>query len=197
MERHDTSPRLDWWRNFLLHNAFVPGLFRFINIGFTSATLAIAIRLYVVLKQQAAADSVGSSPLVAIIFGPPTLLHVGWQIYLEYFGKPIGLWAVRNKLLYSLVDLVFICMWSAELSLSFDNYLTSSLVCVADINPFAGLETQSPLTDPAKKPIICRLQGTLIGLVFVSLIAYVIVLVLSLFRIFVRVSGPRTKGTYA
>lgn len=222
------EPAFSWWRNFLLHNPFVPLLFRLLNIAFTTATMAVAICLHNLLNRESAADSVGSSPLVAIIYAPPTLVHVGFQIYLEYFGKPIGLWGVKSKLYYTLVDLIFICMWSSELSLTFDNYLTSSLVCDASINPFAGNTSspdyqvravlrhpdalltsplQSPLQDPGTKPNICRLQGALIGLVFVSLLAYLIVLTVraaarrvpmrplltlqvqvSLFRIFVRVS---------
>jgi hypothetical protein len=177
----------------------VPLLFRLLNIAFTTATMAVAICLHNVLNRESAADSVGSSPLVAIIYAPPTLMHVGFQIYLEYFGKPIGLWSVKSKLYYTLVDLIFICMWSSELSLTFDNYLTSSLVCDAAINPFAsnanapdyqvravlrqlnlcGMLTfplQSPLQNPTTKPNICRLQGALIGLVFVSLLAYLVVL---------------------
>jgi hypothetical protein len=193
------EPPFSWWRNFLLHNPFVPLLFRLLNIAFTTATMAVAICLHNVLNRESAADSVGSSPLVAIIYAPPTLMHVGFQIYLEYFGKPIGLWSVKSKLYYTLVDLIFICMWSSELSLTFDNYLTSSLVCDAAINPFAsnanapdyqvravlrqlnlcGMLTfplQSPLQNPTTKPNICRLQGALIGLVFVSLLAYLVVL---------------------
>ncbi|TKY91000.1 hypothetical protein EX895_000999 [Sporisorium graminicola] len=182
------------WKHFLIHNPFVPLLFRTINIAFTSATLAVAIRLLVILRQEDANDAVGASPLVAIIYAPLSLLHVGFQIWLEYFGRPIGLWTVQSKLSYTVVELVFICLWSSELSLTFDNYFTSTLVCVNYGSPYVGpreppSNRPSPLNDPSRKPYICRLQGSLIGLVFVSLLAYLIVLTVSLFRIFVRVTG--------
>lgn len=182
------------WKNFLIHNPFVPLLFRLINLAFTSATLAIAIKLLIILRQEDANDAVGASPLVAIIFAPLSLLHVGFQIWLEYFGRPIGLWTVQSKLSYTVVELVFICLWSSELSLTFDNYFTSTLICVNYGSPYVGpRETPSnrvsPLINPSRKPYICRLQGSLIGLVFVSLLAYLIVLTVSLFRIFVRVTG--------
>lgn len=93
--------RLEWWRNFLLHNPFVPLLFRFINLAFTTVTLAIAIRIHLLLKAQNATDAVGSSPVLAIVFAPLTLVHVAVQIYMEYFGRPIGLWGVRSKLVSS------------------------------------------------------------------------------------------------
>lgn len=190
-----------WWRYFLLHNAFVPLLFRLLNIAFTTSTLAIAIRLYRLLRQEGAEDSVGSSPVVAIIFSPLTLTHVAVQIYIEYFSRPIGLWRVGNKLFYTLIEvcsmryvhgirlilaqLIFICLWSAELSLSFDNYFTSTLVCTTFNSPYAnphdksGIVGPQRLNDPAKKPAICRLQGALIGLCFTSLLAYVIVFAVS------------------
>ncbi|PWY97322.1 hypothetical protein BCV70DRAFT_202977 [Testicularia cyperi] len=184
------------WKNFLIHNPFVPLLFRVINIAFTSATLAVAIEILIALRQEDANDAVGASPLVAIIFAPLSLVHVGFQIWLEYFGRPIGLWTVQSKLSYTVVELVFICLWSAELSLTFDNYFTSTLICVAYGSPYVGPRERpsdqlSPLQNPSRQPYLCRLQGTLIGLVFVSLLAYVIVLTVSLFRIFVRVTGGR------
>lgn len=183
---------MGWWRHFLLHNAFVPLLFRIINVAFTTCTLAIAIKLYRTLKDEGAEDSVGSSPIVAIIFSPLTLVHVGVQIYLEYFSHPIGLWRVGSKLFYTMTEVIFICLWSAELSLSFDNYFTSTLVCTPFNSPYANDSNpvfgEQRLNDPAKKPYICRMQGALIGLVFTSLLAYVIVFSVSLFRIFVRVS---------
>lgn len=182
------------WKHFLIHNPFVPLLFRTINIAFTSATLAVAIELLVILRQEDANDAVGASPLVAIIFAPLSLLHVGFQIWLEYFGRPIGLWTVQSKLSYTVVELVFICLWSSELSLTFDNYFTSTLICVNYGSPYVGpreppANRPNPLNNPSRKPYICRLQGSLIGLVFVSLLAYLIVLTVSLFRIFVRVTG--------
>ncbi|SJX60829.1 uncharacterized protein SRS1_12055 [Sporisorium reilianum f. sp. reilianum] len=182
------------WKHFLIHNPFVPLLFRTINIAFTSATLAVAIKLLAILRQEDANDAVGASPLVAIIFAPLSLLHVGFQIWVEYFGRPIGLWTVQSKLSYTVVELVFICLWSSELSLTFDNYFTSTLVCVNYGSPYVGpreppANRPSPLNNPSRKPYVCRLQGSLIGLVFVSLLAYLIVLTVSLFRIFVRVTG--------
>lgn len=95
---------IDWWKRFLLENPFVPLLFRFINIAFTTSTLAIAIRLRGILRDQGAEAAVGSSPLVAIIFSPLTLIHVGFQIWLEYFSRPICLWEVGSKLFYTLID---------------------------------------------------------------------------------------------
>ena len=99
-----TIVSVEWWKNFLIHNPFVPLLFRVINVAFTTATLAIAIKLHLLLKSEGAEAAVGSSPVVAIVFAPLTLLHVGIQIWLEYFSRPIGLWQVGSKLFYTLIE---------------------------------------------------------------------------------------------
>lgn len=87
-----------------MRNPFVPLLFRAINFSFTTATLAVAIVLWRILHEEGAADSVGASPLVGIIFAPLSLIHVGAQVWLEYFSRPIGLWAVKSKLSYQLIE---------------------------------------------------------------------------------------------
>lgn len=179
--------RWEWWKVFLMRNPFVPLLFRIINLSFTTATLAVAIRLWRVLHTEGAANSVGSSPLVGIVFAPLSLVHVGTQVWLDYFSRPIGLWAVKSKLSYQLVELVFIALWSALLSLTFDNLATSSLGCVYwyDAYPTCGTTGSPELTqlrDPAKKPTICALQKAFIGLTFVTLVAYVTVFIISIYR---------------
>ena len=186
---------LTWstWRLFLLHNPFVPLLFRFLNLCFTTCTLAVAIRIHLALKSENATNVVGASPVLAIVFAPLTLVHVLFQIYLEYFGRPIGLWKTASKLLGTLVEIIFVALWAAETALAFDNYFTSPLVCSPYNSPFSGprqsclnsADSQpvaGSISEDGEKPYICRLQGALIGLCFVSLLAYIIVLTVSWLR---------------
>ncbi|PWN19548.1 hypothetical protein BCV69DRAFT_294695 [Microstroma glucosiphilum] len=190
-----SGPRETWlrdkweqWQDFLMRNPFVPLLFRAINFSFTTATLAVAIRLYMILHSEGAADSVGASPVVAIIFAPLSLIHVASQVWLEYFSRPIGLWAVKSKLSYQLIELVFISLWSAELALTFDNYATSSLNCVGwySSSSSCSISNGSPLKTPSLKPTICSYQAAFIGLTFTTLVAYTSVFAVSLFRTVVR-----------
>ncbi|CAO1633695.1 unnamed protein product [Parajaminaea phylloscopi] len=177
---------------FLLHNVFAPLLLRIVNICFTTSTLAIAVRLWRVLHKQGAADAVGASPAMGIVIAPLSLVHVGAQVWLEYWGRPIGLWSVGSKLGYQLIELVFIVLWSAELALTFDNYATSSLGCVSWYSDFPDVTSATGetcpgfgaevLRDPSLQPVICRYQGVLIGLTFTTLVAYVLVFAVSLFR---------------
>jgi hypothetical protein len=188
-------------RLFVLSNTYVPLLFRFINISFTTAALALAIRIRRIELRNNVLGALGSSPTLVIIFAPPTLLHVMLAIYLEYFGRPLGLWRTSHKLAHTLVEVLFICAWSAALSLCFDNYFTSMIPCTSP----SAISWYSHLP-PATSPIpegqsseggwgnsLCDYQRALISLVLVGLLMYCINLVISLFRIFEKVKFRATS----
>ncbi|KAK7694870.1 hypothetical protein QCA50_002058 [Cerrena zonata] len=111
------------YRIFMLTNVYVPLLFRFVNIIFTIAALVMGTRIRALERQQGVMGAVGASPTLVIVFAPLTLIHVMVAIYMEYFGRPLGLWRTSAKLAHTLVEVVFICAWSAALALAFDNFL--------------------------------------------------------------------------
>ena len=120
----------DKFRSFFLQSAYFPLLFRGLNVGFTTATLAVCVRIRLLESKYNVLGISGAGAIIAIIFSPMTLTHVMVSIYLEYFyGRPIGIWGIRSKMAHTLLDLVFIIFWSAELSLIFDSYFTSLLSC--------------------------------------------------------------------
>lgn len=179
-----------WWKSFILRNAFVPLLARLINIMLISCTLAIGIVLRNQLRSIDRPRSVGQSPLLTIIFSPPSILHAFFQIWLEYMTRPIGLWGLSSKLWYTAIEIVFTCLWSALLALAFDNYFTSTIACQANASPFFPIIEQvlKSYGDVEDKGKICSLQITLICLCMVSVVVYVFVFMITLFRIFYRVS---------
>ncbi|KAG0708979.1 hypothetical protein DFH29DRAFT_979140 [Suillus ampliporus] len=181
------------FRAFILTNIYVPLLFRFINITFTTAALAVAIRIRITELRYGVMGIVGSSPTLVIIFAPLTLVHV----MLEYFGRPMGLWRTSGKLAHTLLEVCFICAWSAAFSLCFDNFFTSRIPCA----PVSSIAWYSELPRPAlTQPDLGRNEGgvgdtfcdyqlALICLVGVGLVTYCINLVISLFRIFEKVKS--------
>ncbi|KAF5337356.1 hypothetical protein D9611_003280 [Ephemerocybe angulata] len=179
-------------RSFILTNNYVPLLFRFINISFTTAALGMAIHIRQLELKTHTMGAVGSSPTVVIIFAPLTLVHVMMAIYLEYFGRPLGLWRTSAKLAHTLSEVLFICAWSASLSLCFDNFFTSLVPCAAPSSTSWYNELHRPdfnlpyLEGPAGRRI-CDSQLALICLVGVGLVAYCTNLVISLYRIFEKV----------
>lgn len=150
-----------WWYNFLLHNPFAPLFVRTMNLAIATSTLAVAIKERQSLRAEGVEDIVGVSPLLGIIFAPLTLAHIFFQVWLEYFGRPIGLWSVRSKLLGTSIEIIFVGMWSAEMALAWDNYYTT---------PNFDLPHE-------RRGYIRRLQCFLIGLSFISLFAYMITLI--------------------
>ncbi|KAL5631753.1 hypothetical protein ACGC1H_007305 [Rhizoctonia solani] len=199
------------WMNFLLYQVYVPLLFRLLNISLTSSTLALAVHMRKVELGLSILGSIGSSPTLVIIFGPPTLIHVLIAIYAEYFGKPLGLWQTSSKLFHTLAETLFICMWSASLSLCLDNYLTAPIKCAppsatrwwTHLQPSLSLDPLTHLPEgQAIRTELCSCQRALIALVVFGLLSYIANLVISLFRIFEKVkstsglldSSARTAG---
>jgi hypothetical protein len=118
---------------------------------------------------------------------------------LEYFGKPLGLWRTSGKLLHTLLEMLFICMWSASLSLTFDNFFTSRLGCAPTWTTrwWNHLPSPPPLTGQGQleggtADHICDAQLALICLVFFGLALYCGSLIISLFRIFEKVKSHGT-----
>ncbi|TFK57158.1 hypothetical protein OE88DRAFT_1650768 [Heliocybe sulcata] len=182
-------------RKFLLNNAYAPLLFRFINISFTAGALAVAIRIRLREQHNHVMGAVGASPTLVVIFAPLTLIHVIIAIYAEYFSRPLGLWSTSSKLAHTLVEVVFICAWSAALALCFDNFFTSVIPCAS----WSSVSWYNTIPRPAS-PIpdlgryeggigdrICDDQLILIVLVGIGLIMYCSNLVISLYRIFEKV----------
>ncbi|KDQ63624.1 hypothetical protein JAAARDRAFT_385164 [Jaapia argillacea MUCL 33604] len=210
-----STPHMSPWqrrrkkiRKFLLTNTYAPlvspvhmpkprylnspKLFRFVNISFTSAALAVAVRIRTLEKRNGIMGAVGASPTLVVIFAPLTLVHVMMAIYSEYFGRPLGLWRTSAKLAHTLVEVVFICAWSASLALAFDNFFTSVIPCAAasSISWYNGIpRTSNPISgmEGSVGERICDNQVVLICLVGVGLIMYCINLVISLYRIFEKV----------
>ncbi|TFY71050.1 hypothetical protein EVG20_g1943, partial [Dentipellis fragilis] len=182
-------------RAYLLHNTYVPLLFRFINITFTTAALAIAIRIRLLESAHGVMGALGSSPTLVVIFAPLTLVHVMMAIYLEYFGKPLGLWKTSGKLAHTLFEVLFVCAWSAAFSLCFDNFFTSLIPCASPsaVSWYSNLpRPDSPIGDIGRGEnglgdLLCDDQVALICLVGIGLLMYCFNLIISLYRIFEKV----------
>ncbi|KAF9068113.1 hypothetical protein BDP27DRAFT_1392918 [Rhodocollybia butyracea] len=179
-------------RLFLLNHPYVPLLFRLINLSFTTGTLAVAIHIRLVEHKSGLVGVVGSSPTLVIIFAPLTLVHVIGAIYLEYFGRPLGLWRTSAKLAHTLSEVLFICAWSAALSLTFDNFFTSLIPCASPsaiswYDPFHRPSIGVPSVEGSVGDVLCDSQLALICMVFASLVMYCTNLVISLYRIIEKV----------
>jgi hypothetical protein len=127
--------------------------------------------------------------VITSTYVPPVFMIV---LQLEYFGRPVGLWQTSGKLAHTLSEVLFICAWSAALSLCFDNFFTSLIPCASPSHISWYHEIPRP---PSNLPNfegsagdrICERQLSLIILVGIGLIAYCGNLIISLFRIFEKI----------
>ncbi|CAE6439860.1 unnamed protein product [Rhizoctonia solani] len=125
------------------------------------------------------------------------------RILLEYFGRPLGIWSTSAKLIHTLSEVFFICMWSANLSLCFDNYFTTPLACTPisstswwnELPAAENAMADDEKTDPLLVDQLCSRQLALICLVFFGLSLYCWNLVISLFRIFEKVKHRAVAGS--
>lgn len=190
---------------------------------FDSAKLGITISIRQELYTLRLPGLVGPSTTLMIAFASFTLLHAVTAIYREYFGKPIGLWGLRSKMLWVCLDLLFVGLWSSALSLATNDYISTPLMCTRD-DPWwiAGLrqsyasllaEMATPNATSAdvikatlgiilpeqivQAPLareICRRQSSTIALSLIVLLLYAGNMVLSLFRIFETVRRSANVG---
>jgi len=119
---------------------------------------------------------------------------------LEYFGRPLGLWRTSAKLAHTLLEVLFICAWSAALSLCFDNFFTSTIPCAdeSSISWYSKIpRPPSPLADTDVGEALCDNQLALIILIGIGLLMYCFNLVISLYRIFERVKNHHTSSRWS
>ncbi|GAA5987158.1 hypothetical protein JCM10908_001054 [Rhodotorula pacifica] len=189
-ERQSKRSRLE---KFILENPFSPLFIRTINLCLIATTLGLAAHIRIQETDHDAIGIMGSSTLFAIVVAPFAIVHIFVTLYIEYFGRPIGLWRISKKMFYTLTELIFICLYSAILSLAFGDLFTSSLECTS-WTPYRRYNLPPPTTvgnaavDGTVADSICQQQIAQVVIVFLSVIFYIIVLVISLWRIFAKVS---------
>ncbi|KAM0745771.1 hypothetical protein T439DRAFT_318905 [Meredithblackwellia eburnea MCA 4105] len=178
--------------NFILNSVYAPIVFRFLNVVLVSCTLALACHIRVQETRAGIVGVLGSSTIMVIVISPLAIVHVFVNVYIEYFGRPIGLWQIKTKMFHTLTELIFISLFSSTLSLCFDDLFTSSLECtswtpykqfvVPPLSQAGSSQVEGTLADQ-----LCNQQVALVVFVFSSVGLYLAVLVISLFRIFARV----------
>lgn len=104
----------------------------------------------------------------------------------------MALTSISLQMAHTLTELIFICLWSAILSLSFDDLFTSALECT-DYTPYAEYNTPPLVAGSADRAgtladKVCGQQVAIVVFVFVQVFLYAGILIVSLFRIFHKVS---------
>lgn len=175
---------------FLIFDGRSTAYLRIFSLVCQVVALALAIRLRDLEISTGIVGVIGSSPILTIIYAPITIVHSMIIMWKEAFGRPIGLWGLRSKMTWVCLDLLFIALWSSDVSLVISDYISTPLGCTA-ASPWwtAVPEAELPYetTHGSTRDQLCDEQAAMIAFTLVVLIMYVLNMVLSLFRIFERI----------
>ncbi|KXH37815.1 hypothetical protein CSIM01_08178 [Colletotrichum simmondsii] len=107
--------------SLILRHYLVPLVFR-LTVMFTSIiALAIAARIYEKENAKSNVSPERAQSIVAIAVDTVAVPYIGYMLWDEYTGKPLGLRPAVQKIALILLDLFFIIFKSASTSLAFES----------------------------------------------------------------------------
>lgn len=118
--RRAIAPYKRVW-NFILRHPFSPLLFRMIVMITSLLALGIAGRIYHVEDAEHKDTAERTQSIVAVVVDCVAVPYIGYMIWDEYTGKPIGLRSGVSKISLILLDLFFIIFKSASTALAFES----------------------------------------------------------------------------
>jgi hypothetical protein len=125
---------LDWKRRLrrkLFLDARVTIWIRFVNLAVAVCSLGLAVTIRKELFALRLPGLIGPSTTLIIAYSSLTIIHIFIAVYREYFGRPIGLWGLRSKMLWVCLDLLFVALWSSGLTLQINDLIDTPLNCVS------------------------------------------------------------------
>ncbi|KAK8931858.1 hypothetical protein H634G_04365 [Metarhizium anisopliae BRIP 53293] len=117
-----TLPRHMW--NRIMRHPLSPFLFRLGVMVTSILALGIAARIYQLennMNQKNSAER--AQVVVAIVVDCLAIPYIGYMIWDEYTGKPLGLRSAMSKISLILLDLFFIIFKSASTALAFESFI--------------------------------------------------------------------------
>ncbi|OHE98788.1 hypothetical protein CORC01_05877 [Colletotrichum orchidophilum] len=119
-QRRTKTIRQRMW-SLILRHYLVPLVFR-LTVMFTSIiALAIAARIYEKENAKSSVSPERAQSIVAIAVDTVAVPYIGYMLWDEYTGKPLGLRPAIQKIALILLDLFFIIFKSASTTLAFES----------------------------------------------------------------------------
>jgi len=108
------------WQLILRH-PLVPLVFRLIVLLTSLVAMALSVRIWQVEQDDPQSNSSEETQsIVAIVVDTVAVPYIGYMLWDEYTGKPLGLRSVSQKIALILMDLFFIIFKSASTALAFE-----------------------------------------------------------------------------
>jgi hypothetical protein len=122
---------------------------------------------------------------MAIVVQTIAVVYIIYIAYDEFTGRPLGLRDARGKMRLIMLDMLFIILSSANLSLAFNTLYDVTWVCVIGYSDVMGGLIKFDAYDSS----LCARQRGLASFLLVGLIMWVITFTVSVFRLVERVSN--------
>ncbi|OLN95669.1 Regulator of phospholipase D SRF1 [Colletotrichum chlorophyti] len=107
--------------SLILRHYLVPLIFRLTVMLTSIVALALAALIYEAENAKSTSSPERAQSIVAIAVDTVALPYIGYMIWDEYTGKPLGLRPAVQKIALILLDLFFIIFKSASTSLAFES----------------------------------------------------------------------------
>ena len=146
----------------ILRSPIVPMIIRIIVWFFSAIALGLASSIHHITDNPSNKAKQTSSTNMAIGVDAIAMVYLLYITYDEYSGKPLGLRPARAKMRLIFLDLFFIVLDSANLSLAFETF--SSDICATNVDG------------------ICARQKGLASVLLIALIAWLLTFSISVMR---------------
>jgi hypothetical protein len=112
---------------FIMRSSLIPLMFRLTVMITSILALGIAARIFVLETGLDAESAERTQAIVAVVVDCVAIPYIGYMIYDEYTGKPLGLRSAVSKMSLILLDLFFIVFKSASTALAFESVVYHNL----------------------------------------------------------------------
>lgn len=160
------------WR-ILLRHPLVPLLFRLIVMITSVLSLAIAAGIYRHEDSRDDNSAERTQSVVAIVIDVVAVPYIGYMLWDEYTGKPLGLRPTEQKIALILLDLFFIIFKSASTALAFESLVYHNV---------------------RGEKAVLKLSSALASFMFVGLLAWTMNFTVNIFRTVARLSSNEEGG---
>lgn len=153
--------------NLVMRHSLSPLLFRLVVMVTSILALGIAGRIYVLEDTDGRDSAERTQSIVAIVVDCVAVPYIGYMIWDEYTGKPLGLRSAVSKISLIMLDLFFIIFKSASTALAFESLSYHSVT----------------------GPTVRRLAKALATFMLVALISWTMTFTVNIFRTVERLGG--------
>ena len=151
----------------VMRSSLSPLLFRLTVMITSILALGISVRIYILENVADGQSAERTQSIVAVVVDCVAVPYIGYMIWDEYTGKPLGLRSAVSKMSLILLDLFFIIFKSASTALAFESVVYHNL----------------------KQTEVRALSKSLAVFQLISLIAWTMTFTVNIFRTVVRLGG--------